>query len=546
VKRHWILLLSFLIVVIAAIILRGPVHTGPLKTVYKNSYTSPQEFMEGLYAVEQKSPKVEGETTRRIRAIVVPHHLVSSAAIATGFVALKGQSFKKIVMITPDHFFQCEKTLCTTNAVYETFFGNVSADVSTVSKLIASPIVSDNPKLFKAEHGIFADVPFAAKLFPGVKVTPIALNTTNWKLQQKEIKELIESVLDEQTVLVISSDFSHYLPLEKSNEMDEQTAETIFAKDFDGISKLNNADQSDCLGCLWALASIANDRGFYNPSVRSHTNSATILQDEKIPETTSHFTMVWYENDTLDEHDVAFAGDVTVTRGNARRLPEEIKQWWAGDGERVVNLEGPLSIECVPDERWYVFCNPMSRFAQIKNLATHFGIMNNHMLDQRVSGVDTTKLLLEKAGKTPIGTQMVETDTMRVVALTEIMNPIEDAAFANISKTEQTVLQDLRDHPSDKLTVVYVHGGDEYFALTSDAWTKRWEQFIDAGADAVIVVHTHVPGDMVFYKNKPIFRGLGNFVFDQYDAISKQSAKLVRLRKENGEVKFETLTADVR
>ena len=93
---------------------------------------------------------------------------------------------------------------------------------------------------------------------------------------------------------------------------------------------------------------------------------------------------------------------------------------------------------------------------------------------------------------------------------------------------------------------MYVHGGDEYFALTSDAWTKRWEKFIDAGADAVMVVHAHVPGDMVFYKNKPIFRGLGNFVFDQYDAVSKQTAKFVRLRKENGEVKFETLTADVR
>jgi AmmeMemoRadiSam system protein B len=522
------------------------VQTGPLKTVYKNSYTSPQEFMEGLYAVEQKSTKGEGETTHRIRAIVVPHHLVSSAAIATGFEALKGQSFKKIVMITPDHFFQCEKTLCTTNAVYETFFGNVSADVSMIKKLIASPIVSDNPKLFKMEHGIFSDVPFIAKLFPGVKVTPIALNTTNWKLQQKEIKELIESVLDDQTILVVSSDFSHYLSLLDANKMDEQTAETIFAKDFDGISKLKNPDQSDCPGCLWTLASIANDHGFYNPSVLSHTNSATILKDEKIPETTSHFAMAWYENDKLDEHDVAFAGDVTVTRGNARRLPEEIKQWWAGDGERVVNLEGPLSVGCTSSELWYVFCNPMSRFEQVKNLATHFGIMNNHMLDQRVAGVDRTKQLLETAGKISVGSEIVETDTVRIVALTEIMNPIEDASFANISKTEQAVLQDLRDHPSDKLTVVYVHGGDEYFALTSDAWTKRWEKFIDAGADAVVVVHAHVPGDMVFYKNKPIFRGLGNFVFDQYDAVSKQTAKFVRLRKENGEVKFETLIADVR
>lgn len=530
-----------MVIGIVSIQLRGPVSTGPLRTRYANTYTSPHSFEVGIYAAS----KIEKEQ-QTIRAVIIPHHLVSSAAIATGIAALKGQSFKKMVMLSPDHFFQCEKILCTTNSMYQTFFGDVSADSLIVEKLITSPIVSDHPNLFKTEHGIFAVVPFVAKFFPGVSVTPIVLNGKNWKGHQEEIKHLIESVLDDQTILIVSSDFSHYLPLAESNEMDEQTAKILFSKDLTGISKLNNADQSDCPGCLWVLASIANDQGFYNPSVLMHTNSAIILKEEKIPETTSHFAMVWYENDHLTKQDVAFGGDVTVTRGTARLLPETIQNWWNGSGERIVNLEGPLAVVCIPSDKWYVFCNPFRRFEHVKNLATHFGIMNNHLLDQGILGVDTTKHLLEKVGKTAIETQFIETRAIRMVALTEIMNPIEGVAFSTISKTEQMVLQNVSDHPSDALTVVYVHGGDEYISLTSDAWTKRWKQFIDAGADAVIVVHSHVPGDVLFYKNKPIFRGLGNFVFDQYDTVSKQTAKLVRLRKENGIIKFETLIADVR
>lgn len=539
-RRTKIIYVSIVAILIAAIFIIGRENTRPLLTVYKNTYSSPQEFEEGIFAAKDVVP-----VTHRIRAVIVPHHLVASASIAQGIAQLKGQSFKKIVMLSPDHFFQCEKSLCTANTKYQTYFGDVSANRKTVEKLIASPIVSENPNLFKTEHGIFADVPFVAKFFPGVPVTPIALNTKTWKLHAEEIRQTIESVLDDQTILIVSSDFSHYLPLSKANEMDEQIMETMFAKDFDGISKLNNADRSDCPGCLWTLAKIADDKGFYNPSVLAHTNSASILKDEKIPETTSHFAVAWYANDALNEQDAAFAGDVTVTRGNARKLSDEVKTWWQGDGIRVANLEGPLSVQCVPDERWYIFCNPLERFDQIKNLATHFGIMNNHMMDQGDYGdrQNETERLLMLNGKVPIESDFIETDSVRLVAVTEIMNPVPDAASVYISQTEKLVLQNLRDHPSSKLTVVYVHGGDEYAAIASDAWTKRWEQFIDAGADAVVVVHSHVPGDVFFYKNKPIFRGLGNFVFDQYDAVSKQTVKLVRLRKENGIVQFETHVA---
>ena len=55
-----------------------------------------------------------------------------------------------------------------------------------------------------------------------------------------------------------------------------------------------------------------------------------------------------------------------------------------------------------------------------------------------------------------------------------------------------------------------------------------------------------VPGDVRIYEGRPIFRGLGNFLFDQPDRVATSTAKLVRLRYDNGRILFETLLAPSR
>jgi poly-gamma-glutamate capsule biosynthesis protein CapA/YwtB (metallophosphatase superfamily) len=90
------------------------------------------------------------------------------------------------------------------------------------------------------------------------------------------------------------------------------------------------------------------------------------------------------------------------------------------------------------------------------------------------------------------------------------------------------------------LTVVLVHAGREYAALGYDAYNQYLRTFIDAGADVVVAAHTHVIGDMEIYHGKPIFRGVGNFIFDQFDQASTSTAMAVRVRKEGEKILFET------
>ncbi len=62
--------------------------------------------------------------------------------------------------------------------------------------------------------------------------------------------------------------------------------------------------------------------------------------------------------------------------------------------------------------------------------------------------------------------------------------------------------------------MVIVHGGHEHFQLPSPRMKETYQFFVDAGADAVVNHHQHCYSGYEIYKNKPIFYGLGNFLFD--------------------------------
>ncbi len=511
----------------------------------------PQMSQAQLVGIERGIAAVEGKVTPNpgyaVRAAIVPHHLTATETLAAGVAMLRREKPKRIVLLSPDHFSVCSEMLCTTNGVFATPSGNVLTDANAVRALLRFPSISLDPALFEREHGIFTIIPYLSYYLPGVPIVPIAVTADfRWRGRADAILNAIKGIIDDETLLLVSSDFSHYLPLREADRMDEETAKMIFAKDFSGIAHLKNPDQSDCPACLWVLARIADEHGFYNPSVIRHTNSARILNETATPSTTSHFAMVFYENAALEALDPAFGGDVTVTRralGKPPTLTQELSAFWSGTGARIVNLEGPLGGDCLPSSNPYLFCNRTETWSAMKDLATHWGIVNNHMLDRWSEGITETERIIRSSNEMPVTTTMHVEPELRLIAVTELMNPVGDERSLDLKAQASDVWQALRQAGSGALTVVLVHGGGEYHALTSLDDEKYFESFIDAGADAVIVAHSHVVGDMFIYKGKPIFRGLGNFVFDQFDSIPTSTAKLVRLRKEKDHVSFETLIA---
>ena len=73
-------------------------------------------------------------------------------------------------------------------------------------------------------------------------------------------------------------------------------------------------------------------------------------------------------------------------------------------------------------------------------------------------------------------------------------------------------IQEAKKHAD--YVLVIVHGGHELYNLPSIRMKETYRFFIDVGADVVVNHHQHVFSGYEVYKGKPIFYGLGNFLFD--------------------------------
>ncbi len=95
----------------------------------------------------------------------------------------------------------------------------------------------------------------------------------------------------------------------------------------------------------------------------------------------------------------------------------------------------------------------------------------------------------------------------------------------------------LRQQNSD-MKIVYLHWGEEFIPYP-DKIQRYWaRKLIEAGADAVVGSHPHIPQGIEWHLQKIIAYSLGNFISDmQYDGCLK--GYMLRLSQTNGNIKAE-------
>jgi len=108
----------------------------------------------------------------------------------------------------------------------------------------------------------------------------------------KLLISLVENIEVEDTLFISSVDFSHYLSLEKANEMDKISIEAISNKDIKKIKTFTN-DNLDSPNSITAMLKAMDLIGAKNMKILNNSNSQIIL-NKKLDETTSYITFMFY------------------------------------------------------------------------------------------------------------------------------------------------------------------------------------------------------------------------------------------------------------
>jgi AmmeMemoRadiSam system protein B len=472
------------------------------------------------------------------RAAIVPHHLIVPEAIALGVKVVAAVPPRIIFVISPDHFGKCPKLLCTSYGSYKTFFGDVAISKDFVKQLLSYEEIVAESDLFTDEHGVYSVVPFIKHYLPNTSVVPIAVSQRGVGDEQSRTRffEMIDKLAKRNSVaFLVSSDFSHYLPLKEANTNDKQTQNIFCAGNSKAILDLKNPSQSDCPLCLWILAQTAKNNGFWNPTAIWHSNSSEILNDINVKETTSHFVFVLSSNSTEKQCErlitekqkkILFVGDMLFDRyirqiitKRGENYPFSCVDHLLQSVDIVVgNLEGPItehqSISIgskIGSAENYVFTFPTTTPLL---LARHnIGLVNlgnNHINNFGKAGIESTKKYLAAAGVHYIGG--VEGD--------EPLHRIGDISFVSFNQfggqsPEKVASVITTERAQNQTVIVYTHWGQEY-SQSVDGIENIAELFVKSGASAIIGSHPHIVIPRRNIGNVPVYYSLGNFIFDQY------------------------------
>lgn len=261
--------------------------------------------------------------------------------------------------------------------------------------------------------------------------------------------------------------------------------------------------------------------------------------------------------------ELTFVGDVIFGRYRASGFDpipekgfavfEEIAPKLASD-VLVGNLETPLVRDLPMDSP----IGSKFRFGASPELAKHLqtagftavSLANNHWYDQRVKGIDESPPILRELGVVPLGAAVREPPVFRVetvekngwklgfVAITTRTNaPVREGGpilpyleTADIPKTIAPVITAGRE--SHDMMIVMIHWGDEYAEAPNSSQVRAAHSMIDAGADLVIGHHPHVLQGVERYGNGLIAYSMGNFLFENTNAIPRLTGVLrVRARR---------------
>lgn len=164
------------------------------------------------------------------KAIIVPHagYIYSGPIAASIYAPLRRQrdTIRRVVLLGPAHRLAFDGLAAPQCLAFDTPLGEVPIDQAAIATLADLPQVKFNDAAHADEHSLEVQLPFLIEIFERFSLVPLTVG----RATVAEVSEVLERLWGgDDTLIVISSDLSHYLPYDDAWALDGQTAQSILA-----------------------------------------------------------------------------------------------------------------------------------------------------------------------------------------------------------------------------------------------------------------------------------------------------------------------------
>jgi AmmeMemoRadiSam system protein B len=193
----------------------------------------------------------------RTRILIVPHagYVYSGLVAATGYQLLEStDDIRRIVMFGPSHYVWFSGLALPEADLLETPLGTVAVEADAATHLMANPLVAKSAEAHAREHSLEVQLPFLQVVAHRIPVVPLLTGD----VEPIGAADAIEPILDDETLLLVSSDLSHYHNSETARRLDADTAVSIERLDPGALSRESACGRTG----IQAALHVAKRRGY--------------------------------------------------------------------------------------------------------------------------------------------------------------------------------------------------------------------------------------------------------------------------------------------
>jgi hypothetical protein len=179
------------------------------------------------------------EISQKPLAIITPHagYMYSGPVAAYAYKALTGYDYSTVVVISPSHRAYFPFISVWPKGSYETPLGMIDVDEDLCERLLKSEDIQDDTHPHTAEHALEIQLPFLQSVLKTFKLCPLIMGRQDLSLCESLAESLHKNMKDpDNTLVVASSDLSHFHSSHTAENMDRQVANRIDAFDISGLS----------------------------------------------------------------------------------------------------------------------------------------------------------------------------------------------------------------------------------------------------------------------------------------------------------------------
>ncbi len=187
--------------------------------------------------------------------IIVPHagHIYSGPVAAAGYSTVKAEKPELVIMISPFHHYTTHPILVSVHDAYETPLGNLIIDQEGVASIATYLETHSNLKITSVqrdqEHAIEIQIPFLQRIFShSYRFIPIMLADQSLPLVNLLAEGISELFKDIPTLLIASTDLSHFYPEGEANRMDQKMLNAMLSFSTREMYRLEQTGEGSACG----------------------------------------------------------------------------------------------------------------------------------------------------------------------------------------------------------------------------------------------------------------------------------------------------------